>query len=543
MRSIETTPGQFTRRTAIKGAGALAAAAALGGAPHKVRAADPNVIRFGLAVQHVASLDPALNVQGEDQDVTRQVYDAFIDPPYGTFDLAPKDIVCEAAASWEMSADAKTYTLTLREGMLFHKGYGEVTSDDAKFTLDRLRDPATASPYRTYYAAIDDVKIVDKYRFQVVLKQPDPTFYASALIARAALIVPRKAVEKLGAGFRRAPVGSGPFEFEAIDIDRGVILKPFEQYHRGKPQVDGVEFRYVPDSTSRTLGFIKGELDIIEGVRLPGWVGETRGQAPHALFDFTRPGSQNTVSFNMTRKPFDDIRVRKAIRYAIDRNGFKEAYGELYGDVWGINPPEYPGGFTAADLPAELRYDHDPAKAKALLAEAGFPHGFTFDAIISARDDYQGIMLIMQEMLRQSGIELRLRTVDHTTYHTECLHDACAFPMNSETNAPVGTLMLQSNYARDAVVSANGGGRLNYSHYGQVMPGIDDMLAKIMAEPDIDRRIALTRDTELQILRDMPAWNALSLHWVFARSPRLDLGFKIQASYAYFTLGFAKFVA
>ncbi len=534
---------RISRRNALKGAGALAAAAALAAPDIPARAADRNTIRFGLATQHPASLDPAFNVQGEDQDVTRQIYDAFIDPPYGTFDLAPAHVVCEGAESWEVSPDSKTYTLKLREGMLFHKGYGEVTSDDAKFTLDRLRDPKQASPYRTYYANIDEVKIVDKTRFQILLKQPDPTFYASALIARGALIVPRKAVEKLGDAFRTTPVGSGPFEYEAFDTDRGVILKPFEQYHRGRPKTDGVEFRYVPDSTARTLGFVKGELDIIEGVRLPGWVEETKAQAPKAQFDLTRPGSQNTISFNMTRKPFDDIRVRKAMRYAIDRNGFKEAYTALYGDIWGINPPEFPGAFSATDIPAALRYDHDPAKAKALLAEAGFPHGFAFDTLISQREDYQGIMLIMQEMFRQVGITMNLKTIDHTTYHTDCLQDMCSFAMNSETNAPVGTLMLQSNYAKDAAVSAHGGGRLNYSHYGQVIPGIDDLLQQALAEPDLDKRMAITRQAELKILTDMPAWNALSLHWVFARNPRLDLGFKIEASYAYFTLGLAKFTA
>jgi peptide/nickel transport system substrate-binding protein len=527
-----------TRRGVLQGGAALAAAALAGPA----RAADAKVIRFALAAQQPNALDPAIGIQGEDNDVTRQIFDALIDPPYGTFDLAPEGLVMEAAESLEISKDSRTYTVTLRQGMLFHKGYGEVTADDAKFTFDRLRDPATGSGYRIFYDNVDAITALDKYRLQITLKQPDPTFYASAMIARGALIVPRKAVEKLGDGFRHTPVGSGPFEFEAFDTDRGVILKPFAQYHRGAPQVDGVEFRYVPDSTARTLGFIKGELDIIEGVRLPGWTDDIRKQAPHAQFDLTRPGSTNVVSFNMTHKPFDDARVRQAVRYAIDRSLFAQAYGDLYGDVWGINPPEYPGAFDGASLPQDLRYDYDPAKSKQLLAAAGFPHGFAFDNFISEREDYQAIMLMMQEMLRKVGITMRLQTVDHTTYHTRCLHDACIFPMNSETTAPVGSLLLQGDFSRAAVVSASGGGRANFSHYGQVMPGIDDKLAQLLAEPDLQRRETLTRQAEIQVLQDMPGWNALSLHWVFARNPRLDLGFPIKASYAYFTLWKARFV-
>jgi peptide/nickel transport system substrate-binding protein len=505
--------------------------------------ASDNIIRFGLSVEKPASLDPAIGIQGADNDVTRQIFDAFVDPPYGTFDLDPKGLVGEAAESWEMSADSKTVTVKLRDGMVFHKGYGEATAEDAKFTFDRLRDPAGGSQYRVFYQNVESIAVLDRLRFRITLKQPDPTFYATGMIARGALLVSQRAVEKLGQGFRRTPVGSGPFEFESYDNERGVILKPFAQYHGQKPAVAGVEFRYVPDSTARTLGFLKGQLDIIEGIRLPGWLDEVRGQAPKAAFDFTRPGSQNMIMFNLTRKPFDDIRVRRAIRFAIDRRVFQQAYGELYGDNWAINPPEYPGAFQQGQLPDDLQYDYNPAKAKQLLAEAGFAKGLTFETYISAREDYQAVMIMIQEMLRAVGIDMQLRTVDHTAYHTDNLRDQNIFGMNSETTAPVGTSLLQTYFSTANEVRKDGKGGRNYSHYGVALPGIDDLLARISNEPDLARRQALTREAEVKILRDMPAFNALSLHWVFARNPRLDLGYKINASYAYFTLARARFTA
>ncbi len=527
---------KIRRRALLQTALATAATPAFAGA-------SDNIIRFGLSVEKPASLDPAIGVQGADNDVTRQIFDAFVDPPYGTFDLDPKGLVGEAAESWEMSADSKTVTVKLRDGMVFHKGYGEATAEDAKFTFERLRDPVGGSQYRVFYQNVDSIAVLDKLRFRITLKQPDPTFYATGMIARGALLVSQKAVEKLGQGFRRTPIGSGPFEFESYDAERGVILKPFAQYHGQKPGVAGVEFRYVPDSTARTLAFLKGQLDIIEGIRLPGWLDEVRGQAPKAAFDFTRPGSQNMIMFNMTRKPFDDIRVRRAIRFAIDRRVFQQAYGELYGDNWAINPPEYPGAFQKGQLPDDLQYDYNPAKAKQLLAEAGFAKGLTFETYISAREDYQAVMIMTQEMLRAVGIDMQLRTVDHTAYHTDNLRDQNIFGMNSETTAPVGTSLLQTYFSTANDVRKDGKGGRNYSHYGTAMPGIDDLLAKIINEPDIDRRQALTREAEVKILRDMPAFNALSLHWVFARNPRLDLGFKINASYAYFTLARARFTA
>jgi peptide/nickel transport system substrate-binding protein len=530
-----------SRRQAL--AGGLAAAA-LAAVPREGWAGvSDNIIRFGLSVEKPASLDPGFGVQGADNTVGRQIFDAFMDPPYGTFDLAPAGLVGEAAEAWEMTPDSRSVTIKLREGMQFHKGYGEVTADDAKFTLDRIRDPAGGSQYRVFYSGVEDIVVLDKYRIRISLRRPDPTFYATGLIARGSLVVSRKAVEALGQGFRRAPVGSGPFEFEAYDNERGVVLKPFAGYHGQKPGVAGVEFRYVPDSTARTLAFLKGQLDLIEGIRLPGWLEEVRGQAPRAQFEFTRPGSQNIIAFNLTRKPFDDVRVRRAIRFAIDRRMLQQAYGDLYGDVWAINPPEYPGGFQQGQLPEDLQYDFNPARAKQLLADAGYPKGLSFETYISQREDYQSVMIMIQEMLRAVGVDMRLRTVDHTAYHTDNLRDQNIFGMNSETTAPIGTSLLQTYFSAVNEVRKDGRGGRNYSHYGAAMTGIDELLARILDEPDPERRQALTREAEIRILRDMPAFNALSLRWVYARNPKLDLGYAIKASYAYFTLGRARFVA
>jgi peptide/nickel transport system substrate-binding protein len=528
--------GGATRRDVIRAGGGLAAALALVGAT-PARAAADNLVRHAVSADHVNSLDPSIVIQNADANPSRQMFDSLIDPPYGTFNLNPPDMVKEAAESWEISKDARTYTVKLQEGMQFHKGYGEVTSEDVKFTYDRLGDPKGSSSYRVFYAAVDEVKIIDKYRFQITLKGPDPTFYATSMLSRGAGIVCKKAVEKLGNEFRRQPIGSGPFEFVAIDPNRGVILKRFEQYHRDKAKLDGLEYRYMSDPSARTLGFLKGELDMIEGARLPGWNDDLKRQMPSVALDLTRPGSTNVVFFNMTRKPFDDIRVRKALRYAIDRNVFHQAFGDMYGDVWGINPPQYPGAFTRDTLPAELRYDYDPAKARQLLAEAGFPNGFAFDNQISQREDYSSLMLMIQQMLRKVGITMRLQTIDHTTYHNNSAKDMVMLPLNSETTAPVGTLLLQRDFAQGAVVTPEGtGGRVNMSHYGQAIPGIDDLLDKMVNEADPERRMALTREAELKVLQDMPAWNAMQLSFVTARNPRVNLGYEIKASYANFSM-------
>jgi peptide/nickel transport system substrate-binding protein len=532
-----------SRRQALKGAGGLAALA-LSGATLPAKAAPGNVVRHAVSADHVNSLDPSVVIQNADANSSRQIFDCLIDPPYGTFDFNPATMVKEAAESWEMAKDARSYTVKLKEGMLFHKGYGEVTAEDAKFTFDRLKDPKGSSSYKVFYDNVAEVKQLDKYRIQIVLKGPDPTFYASAMIARGTGIVCKKAAEELGQEFRRRPVGSGPYEFEAIDPSRGVVLKRFEHYHREKAKLDGLEYRYMGDPAARTLGFLKGDLDMIEAARLPGWNDDLKRQMPTVKLDLTRPGSTNLIFFNLGRKPFDDVRIRKAVRYAIDRNVFKQAFGEMYGDVWGLNSPEFPGGFKRDEVPAELRYDYDPNKAKALLAEAGMPNGFTFETPVSQREDYMSVMLMIQQMLKRVGINMKLQTVDHTTYHSNKNRDMNALPMNSETMAPVGTLMLQRCFTKDASVDAAGTpGRNNLSHYGQLIPGIDDIVARILVEADPERRIALTREAELKVLQDMPAWNALQLSFVTARNPRVNLGYEIKASYANFSMWQARLSA
>ncbi len=418
--------GGPTRRGVVAGGG-IAAALALTAAPRSARAARDNVVRHAVAADHINSLDPSIVSQNADANASRQVFDALIDPPDGTFDLGRDQIVHEAAEELDISKDSRTYTVKLREGMLFHKGYGEVTAADAKFTFDRL-GPKGNSSYRVLYADMDEVKQLDKYRIQITLRRPDPQFYATCMLSRGAGIVCKAAVEKLGDGFRRAPVGSGPFEFVTIDGDRGVVLKRFEQYYREKAKLDGLEYRYVGDASARTLGFLKGDLDMIEGARLPGWTDDLAKQMPSAKFDLTKPGSTNVLFFNMTRKPFDDIRVRKAIRLATDRKVFADAFGALYGDVWGVNPPDFPGALQKADVPEELRYDDNVKAAKQLLAEAGFPNGFAFDNQISQREDYSSIMLVVQELLRRINVNMRLQTVDHTAYPQQLRQGRCHLP-------------------------------------------------------------------------------------------------------------------
>lgn len=530
------------RRQLLAGATAGAAAAAL---PGPVSAQNPRPLRVAVSATNMFSLDPRRSVQNADQFISRQIYDSLMDPPYGTFDLEYDKVLNEIAESWQVSPDAKTWTIKLRRGIKFHRNIGELTAADVKFTYDSMIDPKGASTQRVYLSDLETVRVVDDYTVEFLLNQPNPTFHASGLISIIGSIIPRKAAENVPfETFSRSPVGSGPYEFVAVDPNRGVVLKAFDGYHGAKPKIDTVEFRYMADPTARTLAFLKGDLDIIEGARLPGWVDQLRQQKPDTIFDQTRPGSINTLYFNMSRKPFDDIRVRRALRYGIDREVLIKAFGGIAGPSWGINPPEFPGGFTEKELPEELRYNYDPKKARALLAEAGLARGLKFEILMTQREDYASIMLMVQDMWRSIGVDMAIRTIDHTTYHSEKNKNVNAVVLQSSTFAPVETQIPLAYFHSSGVVKSDGQGLNNYSHYGVLGGGgVDDLLDKAQTESDLQRRREIIRQAELKILADMPAFTICTLSFVFARNPRLSLGFDVKAGYARYRLSQAQFTA
>jgi peptide/nickel transport system substrate-binding protein len=210
--------------------------------------------------------------------------------------------------------------------------------------------------------------------------------------------------------------------------------------------------------------------------------------------------------------------------------------------TYGLNAPGYPAGYTDATVPAELKYPYNPDKAKALLADAGFPTGFTLDCYTSQREDYKSVMLIVQEQMRKVGVTLNMDVIDHTTFHANNHKDMNALPQNSSAYPPVPNLPLQDNVSSFAEVKADGTGGVNYSHYGVAIPGIDDLLGKAMAESSFDKRIALFQEAERKVMTDLPVIPISTNGYLIVRDPKVKLGFEIQSGYAYWRLDKAVFV-
>ena len=287
------------------------------------------IARVGVSQRDLGAMDPAYGIGNGDEFATRQTYNTLISPPDGTTRIQADQLQGELAEKWEMSPDGRTWTFHLRHGVRWHKGFGEFTSDDVAFTIKRMADPKTGSQYSANFRQIESVDTPDAYTAVMHLSQPSPFFYAFCCMPRfGGYMQSRKAVEQLGDKLRLNPVGTGPFEFVSYEPKQKIVWRAFDRYWDGKPKIDRLEELFLTETAARTLAFVKGDVDMIEGAAVPGWFQSLKKQKPDAIFDYGRPGGTWALFLNMTRKPLDDIRVRQAIAHAIDPTPWINAFGD-----------------------------------------------------------------------------------------------------------------------------------------------------------------------------------------------------------------------
>ena len=275
------------------------------------------------------------------------------------------------AESWSTSPDGKTWTFKLRRGVKFHHGR-ELVADDVKFTYDRVMDANIGSGGRGYFLAIDGIEIPDKYTVRIHTKQPSASLLA-ALAGNWSAIVPRDEYEKRG-DLRRTAIGTGPFILqEWVPQSHLKARKNPDYWDKGKPYVDAVEIKIIPDEASIVAQLRTGNIHhaLLEDNKNYLLVKDDKRlnamRSPRLGFD--------CMMMNLGRKPFDDVRVRQAISLGIDRNEVLRVAASGLGQVTGpLTPAMKPWA-----LPIEAFkewYTPNPPRAKKLLAEAGFPNGF-----------------------------------------------------------------------------------------------------------------------------------------------------------------------
>ena len=331
------------------------------------------------------------------------LHDALVKPMPGAA-MAPS-----LAESWSASKDGLTYEFVLRKGVKFHNGE-PVTADDVKFSFERYKGAAS----RTLKERVASVDVVDATRVRFRMKQPWPdfmTFYGTPATG-AAWIVPRKYVEKVGEdGFKKAPVGAGPYRFVASNPGVELTLEAFEGYWRKTPEVKRLAFRVVPDESTRLAMLKRGEADIAYSIRgaLAEEIKRTQGLTLKATLG---PFTEWIMFADQSdpKSPWHDRRVRLAANLAMDRNTLNQAEYLGAAKVTGsIVPSSFDFAWSAPVYP------YDPAQAKKLLAEAGYPNGFDAGEI-SSDNVYAPIIETVANSLAGVGIRMKVRALERAAF-------------------------------------------------------------------------------------------------------------------------------
>jgi len=309
------------------------------------------------------------------------------------------------AESWTVSKDGRVWEFVLRKGARFHNG-DPVTGEDVKFSFERYR--GAAAPI--FRERVREVQVVDPGRVRFSLKEPWPdfmTFYGTSA-SGAAWIVPKKYVEKVGEdGFRRAPVGAGPYKFVSLQPGIELVLEAFDGYWRKTPAVKRLVLRSIPDEATRAAALKRGEVDI--AYFLNGPIADDVRRTPGLTLTATRT---NGVLFLMfpdqwtAGSPWADRRVRLAASPAIDRQTINEAESLGFSGPTGNIVPRHQE--FALAIPPD---PYDPKRAKALLAEAGYPHGLDAGEF-TPFPPYNSMGEAIANYLNAVGIRTRVRTME-----------------------------------------------------------------------------------------------------------------------------------
>lgn len=367
----------------------------------------------------VATLDPAIGYDWQNWSIIKSIFDGLMDYTPGTTELVP-----HLAESFTVSEDGRTYVFTLRQGVKFHNGR-ELVADDVKYTLERTLNPATQSPGQGFYLTIEGAEefvdgaatevsgivVLDDRTVQFTTSEPDASFLHK-LGLNFAHIVPREAVEAAAGDFGHQPVGTGGFKLKEWVLGQRIVLERNPDYFEaGLPYLDELTFQVGVDQNVAFLRLQRGEVDIL-GDGIPS-ARYTEVMADPEWSKQVSTGEQmqtGYVTINVEMEPFTDVRVRRALNMAVNKDRIVRIINNRAVPATQILPPL----FESHD-DAYAGYPYDPAAAKALLAEAGFPNGF--DTVLYAYNvaPNDRIAQAIQADLAEIGVRAELRTQAQST--------------------------------------------------------------------------------------------------------------------------------
>ncbi len=449
------------------------------------------------------NLDPILTTLTATQMVNMLIFDGLVRLNGATGKIEPA-----IAKSWEVKNNGKTYIFHLRKGVKFHNGR-EVKAADFKYSFERIK-PENRAPHtflidgivgaKEYLDKKTDhikgIKVLDDYTLEIDLKDIDVTFLNKLGAWVDMSVVPKEEVEKLGREFGNKPCGTGPFKLEKWVKDSEVVLVANKDYFMGRPYLDKIIFKVMPEASARELAFDSKRLDMMVLTDV-----QYKKYTRHPIYKkhlievaelYTRH-----IGFNLDWGPLKNKKVRKAINYAIDKETIiKKLLNNKAFPAVGVLPSSM-GAFNK-----NLKgYEYNPEKAKELLKEAGYENGFEVEILTKSGPPAWGLPTVEAVMtyLNKVGIKLKPKLVEGGTLGQEVGNRNFQMYIWS-----VGGESSPLNYLYTYFHSKNIGPAGNFCGYNN--PKVDALLDAAKKEVDPEKRVKLIREAEEIIVDDAPWW-------------------------------------
>ncbi len=417
------------------------------------------------------SLDPHTATSAGKREIFFNIFEGLVKAdPDGNFKPA-------LAESYEISEDAKTFTFKLREGVLFHNG-SKLTAEDVVYTLDRCRGAETGTPLLSAYGSIESVTALDEMTVEVKLSEPNVEYLAYLNTA----IIPHDYN-----GQDTFPIGTGPFKFKSHSVQESIVLERFEDYWGEPAYLDQVTFRIIENTDALVMALRSGSIDMSVH-RVSSDVQEIGPD-----YDLLESPSNivQAMYLNNAVKPLDDIRVRQALNYAVDIEEVMMFTNDGLGTPLGSSIYPAFGKYFMPEL-AEA-YPYDPAKAKELLKEAGYPNGFSLT--ITVPSNYMvhvNAAQVIAEELKAVGIDAKINLVEWATW----LSDVYQGRKFEATVVGFDASFLTARALLERWISSNGKNMINFND-----PEYDRVLSAAFTATDEAEQTELYKQAE-KILSD-----------------------------------------
>lgn len=382
----------------------------------------------------------------------------------------------DLAVSWDSNPEATIWTFRLRPGVTFHNGQ-PFGAEDVVYTLTRVLDPRLDSPVRSVVAMVERAEVVDPLTVRLVLKEPFADLPLQLTDYRLR-IIPRNSGETI----RTTGIGTGPFRLERFDASGTTVLVANPNYHGGAPRVGRIEVVGIPDGQARLQALLGGQIDFEPGItRQQRTLLDRTGR--HRVMEVPT-GNWRGIVFKVDVPPFNDVRVRRAIRMAVDRQAVLDLVAGGAG-VIGCDTPVGPNDqYRLQQVPAR-DCPRDIARARALLAEAGHPNGIAFDLHVATLEPvWPTLAEAFQQQVAAAGIRVNIVQVPSDGYWSQIWLRRDA--VMTRWNQRPADAILNEVYRT--------GSPWNESR--QASPQFDAILDAARRELDATRRAALYRDAQ-----------------------------------------------